>query len=303
MDNLFSSSSLFRNVGSDADEYWADPHGFRAVMRAQVDEMGSFDFRVDMVEGFELGDVGWGLTFATFTTPDGVSIPMRMSSVLCLEGGVWRCILSHNSIPVANEEALGVTLTTTLTALLESLDEEALAPIDSRVGTSALMFTDIEGSTSMSHELGDRKWAAVLGEHDRTIARVAETQGGRVIKTLGDGALIAFDSARHALRAAIDLQRAFAEQPVSVRIGVHCGDVVHSGDDVIGTTVNKAARVTAAASGGQVVVSSVTRELAGESEEFSYGDPFLAELKGIPGIHELVPLLMSPEGRTIPTVA
>jgi ketosteroid isomerase-like protein len=149
MDNLYSRSSLFRNVGSDANEVWNDPADFRGVMRAQLGEMGSFDFEIESVEGFESGDVGWGLTFGTYTTPDGVSVPMRMSSVLVLEGGVWRCVLSHNSIPVANEDALGVTLTTTLAALLDSLDEEALAPIDGRVGTSALMFTDIEGSTSL----------------------------------------------------------------------------------------------------------------------------------------------------------
>jgi adenylate cyclase len=143
----------------------------------------------------------------------------------------------------------------------------------------------------LAHELGDGPWAAVLAEHDRTIAEEVARHGGRVIKTLGDGALVAFDGARSALRTAVALQHAFADQPVSVRIGIHCGDVIHARDDVIGATVNKAARVTAAAAGGQIVVSSVTRELAGESDEFSYGEPFLAELKGIPGIHELVPLL------------
>jgi len=296
--NLYSRSPVFRNVGSDGDEYWDDPEEFQAIVRAQIAEMHPFDFVIDRIEGFELGTVGWGLSLGSYVTSDGTEVPMRMSSVFCLENGVWRCVFAHSSIPVPNEEALGVQLTTTLSALLESLDEDVLAPIEGRVGTSALMFTDIEGSTALAHEMGDDRWAQVLAEHDRTISDVASRHHGRVIKTLGDGALVAFDGARHALRSAVELQAEFAHQPVSVRIGIHCGDVVHSGDDVIGATVNKAARVTAAAGGGQVVVSSVTRELAGDGGEFAYGDPFLAELKGIPGVHELVPLVVAGMGET-----
>jgi adenylate cyclase len=62
--------------------------------------------------------------------------------------------------------------------------------------------------------------------------------------------------------------------------------------DVIGATVHKAARVAAAASGGQIVVSSVVKELVGATSEFAYAEPFMAEMKGIEGLHELTPLQM-----------
>ena len=293
--NLYSRSPAFTSIGSDADELIDDSETLLGILRVQLDEMPSYEYDVERVEAYELGEVAWGLIIVHLRLDNGKTVSMRLTAVFALEDGVWRCVHSHSSIPVPNEEALGVALTTTLTALLESLDAETLAPIEARVGTAALMFTDIEGSTSLAHELGDTEWARLLAEHDRTITEIAGRHGGTVVKTLGDGALVAFGGARPTLRCAGELQAAFAGKPFAVRIGVHAGDVVHAGDDVIGSTVNKAARVAAAAAGGQVIVSAVTRELAGESDEFDYGDPFLAELKGIPGVHELVPLLTGGE--------
>ena len=74
-----------------------------------------------------------------------------------------------------------------------------------------------------------------------------------------------------------------------MRIGVHTGDVIQSQSDYLGLTVNKAARVTAAAEGGQILVSSSTAEMLNYAD-FAFGEPLIVELKGIDGIHTLRPL-------------
>ncbi len=74
-----------------------------------------------------------------------------------------------------------------------------------------------------------------------------------------------------------------------IRVGVHTGDVVQERDDYIGLTVSKAARVTAAAQGGQVLVSSTTAEVV-NSSEVEFGEPLAVELKGLEGVHTLLPL-------------
>ncbi len=203
---------------------------------------------------------------------------------------MWRCVHHHNSVPGASEEVLGVTLTTTLTDLLDSLDADVLAPIGRGEGTATLMFTDIVGSTALAQKMGDGLWTATIEEHNRFILSVVEKHAGTVIKTLGDGALIAFSGVRAALRCALELQAGFAEQPIAVRIGIHAGEVIRTDHDLIGLTVHKAARVAAAAAGGQILVSSIVRQLVGETSEFSFGAPFLADLKGIEGVDKLSPL-------------
>ncbi len=91
----------------------------------------------------------------------------------------------------------------------------------------------------------------------------------------------------------MDIQRATVEAgaPYRIRIGVHAGDVVKTETDVMGFAVNKAARVASAASGGEIVVSSVVKELVGFDPGYSFGESFYAELRGIEGSHELVPVL------------
>ncbi len=81
----------------------------------------------------------------------------------------------------------------------------------------------------------------------------------------------------------MDIQRATVEAgaPYRIRIGVHAGDVVKTETDVMGFAVNKAARVASAASGGEIVVSSVVKELVGFDPGYSFGESFYAELRGI----------------------
>lgn len=291
--NLYSHSLVFRGIGPGADEIW-NAETYTPVLEVQLGELPSFDISVTHIEAYERGDIAWGSALADITLANGRTLSMRYSMVFAIEDGMWRCVHHHNSVPADSREVLGVMLTTTLTDLLDSLDADTLAPIERDEGTATLMFTDIVDSTVLAQKMGDQRWTVMIEEHNRLIVEAAEKCGGTVIKTLGDGALISFGGVRSALRCSISLQAEFAERPFAVRIGIHAGEVVRTEDDVVGVTVHKAARVAAAAVGGQVVVSSIVRQLVGESSEFSFGEPFVAELKGIEGVHELTPLDLGP---------
>ena len=138
-------------------------------------------------------------------------------------------------------------------------------------------------------------WAKIIEWHDTTIRNLVEAGGGTLVKTLGDGAMAAFESVREAARSAFEIQQAFTERTerpaVKIRIGLHVGDVVLTEDDFLGNTVNKAARITAAARGGEIVASSSVRALLGDDPEFGFGEIHMVQLKGIEGAHEIARML------------
>lgn len=133
-------------------------------------------------------------------------------------------------------------------------------------GTVTFLFSDVEGSTRLLQAAADR-WPALLAEHDRILRDAIEGHGGTVVKTEGDGFFAAFASAVDAVAASADAQRALArhEWPAGlapkVRMGLHTGLGLLGGDDYIGIDVHRAARIMAAAHGGQVVLSAATAAL------------------------------------------
>ncbi|MDQ2984101.1 MAG: ABC transporter substrate-binding protein [Actinomycetota bacterium] len=133
-------------------------------------------------------------------------------------------------------------------------------------GTVTFLFTDIEGSTRLVARLGER-YADVLSDHQRILRDAFEANDGREIDTQGDSFFVAFPRARDAVAAAVDGQRALAAHSwpdgteVKVRMGLHTGEPTLGGERYIGLGVHRAARIAAAAHGGQVLLSSVTRGL------------------------------------------
>jgi len=131
-----------------------------------------------------------------------------------------------------------------------------------------ILFTDVEGSTSLTQRLGDAKAREVLRFHKRIIREALKSHGGSEVKTLGDGFMASFSSASAALECAIAMQRAFAqhnesaEEPIRVRIGLNAGEPIEEERDLFGTVVNLAARIAAQAAGGEILVANVVRELA-----------------------------------------
>jgi len=127
-------------------------------------------------------------------------------------------------------------------------------------GTVTLLFTDIEGSTRLLHELGNG-YAAVLAEHRRILRDAFGRHGGIEVDTQGDAFFYAFARADEAVAAAADAQDALAAGPVRVRIGIHTGDPLATDEGYVGIDVHRAARIMSAGHGGQVVVSDETHAL------------------------------------------
>jgi predicted ATPase/class 3 adenylate cyclase len=176
-------------------------------------------------------------------------------------------------------------------------------------GTVTFVFTDIEGSTRLVQTLGEA-WVGALDDHNRLVRRAIEDRGGTVVKTEGDSFFAVFPAAADALVAAADAQRALAAHPwpddsaVRSRIGVHTGTGVLGGDDYVGIDVHRAARIAAAAHGGQTVLSEATAVLAerGIPDELALRDLGKHRLKDlaqpeaifqlvVPGLQEEFPVL------------
>jgi predicted ATPase/class 3 adenylate cyclase len=135
-------------------------------------------------------------------------------------------------------------------------------------GTVTFLFSDIEGSTKLLQKLGDA-YSGLLEAHGRILRSAIQDLGGTEVSTEGDSFFAVFPSPVRAVEAAARIQRSLAEhpfdQPVRVRIGLHTGDGRLGGDNYIGIDVNRAARITGAGHGGQVLLSESTRALVERS--------------------------------------
>jgi class 3 adenylate cyclase len=135
-------------------------------------------------------------------------------------------------------------------------------------GTVTFVFTDIEGSTKLLQELGDG-YAAVASDHRRLVREAFTARGGTEIDTQGDSFFFSFPRARDAVGAAVDAQRALrdhdwpADAGVRVRMGLHTGEPQLGDEGYLGLDVVRAARISAAGHGGQILISETTRALLG----------------------------------------
>ncbi len=131
-------------------------------------------------------------------------------------------------------------------------------------GTVTFLFTDIEGSTGLLHDLGAEGYAEALAEHRRAIRDACRAQGGVEVDTQGDAFFFAFPTAPGALEAASVLTEALAAGSIQVRVGLHTGTPLLTEEGYVGDDVHFAARVGASSHGGQVVLSQATRALVDE---------------------------------------
>lgn len=159
-------------------------------------------------------------------------------------------------------------------------------------GTVTLFFSDIEDSTPLNDRLGDRTWVKVLAAHDRVLRAQIEKYRGQVVKTAGDGFMVAFRDAEAACRAALGIQRDLPRDPtlrrhgpIQVRIGVHTGQVVARDGDYFGRNVAMAARVADLAKGGEVLASDAVREALDDDAAVVLVERDAVVLKGLPGEH------------------
>jgi predicted ATPase/class 3 adenylate cyclase len=125
-------------------------------------------------------------------------------------------------------------------------------------GTVTFLFTDVEGSTRLLHELGPEAYAQALSEHRRVLRKAFERRGGVEVDTQGDAFFVAFPTAPGALAAAHEAKEALA---IPVRMGIHTGTPLLTEEGYVGEDVHKAARIAAAGHGGQVLVSAASAAL------------------------------------------
>lgn len=139
---------------------------------------------------------------------------------------------------------------------------------------ATVLFTDLVGSTELAAELGDSGWRELLLLHDRVVEVEVARHRGRVVKSLGDGALAVFDGPSRALGCALAVREGIGQLGLSVRAGLHTGECeLLPGEDVGGIAIHIAARIAALAVPGEVLASSTVRDL-------TVGSPFRLESRG-----------------------
>jgi class 3 adenylate cyclase len=151
---------------------------------------------------------------------------------------------------------------------------------------ATVLFTDIADSTSTLERIGDAAWRDLLLRYNARMRADLNAYRGREITTTGDGFLATFDSATRAVRCGVAMVRSATELGLSIRVGVHTGEVELIGGNARGVAVHTAARVMSVASGGEVLVTATTRDLV-EGSGLSLTDAGAHELKGLSGLRQV----------------
>src|SRR5262245_8362146 len=153
-------------------------------------------------------------------------------------------------------------------------------------GTVTFLFTDVEGSTRLLHELGAETYAEALAEHRRVVRKACASEGAAEVDTQGDAFFFAFPTAPGALNAALAFTDVLASGAIRVRVGLHTGTPLLTDEGYVGTDVHRAARIAGAGHGGQVLVSASTASLA-EHELIDLGEHRLKDLSAPERIYQL----------------
>ena len=191
---------------------------------------------------------------------------------------------------IMRKDGFGAAVRTSIEDLADWAEVERpdLARLSSS-GKMVILFSDIEESTALNERMGDRAWVRLLGRHDKVVRRHVKKHSGYVVKSQGDGFMMAFAQPEEAVRCSMDVQRALRRLPnkIRVRMGIHMGKSVRRGDDLFGRNVAMAARVAGEAEGGEVLVSEVVRDALSGVDDIAFDDGRDAELKGFNGTHRL----------------
>lgn len=155
-------------------------------------------------------------------------------------------------------------------------------------GIVCIMFTDLVGSTQMTHERGDYGAQEIVRIHNAIVRSALAGHHGREVKHTGDGIMASFSSAANAVRAAMQIRESLGEHnaradalPVRVRMGLNAGEAVQEEDDFFGTTVQLSARVCDKADEGEIFVTDNVRELS-KGQGIGFDDAGQYEMKGVP---------------------
>jgi len=238
------------------------------------------------------------------TTIDGLPVDgptaTRAGSVVKI-GDTRIEIGTSSSAPARTASPMRTTIDTTETgrssidavadAVVEDLSVQVLGAAADEPGTLTVVFGDIESSTALAIALGDSAWLDLLRRHDALVRAHVNAHGGRIVKHQGDGYMLCFRSAHSAIFCAIGIQRDLArsewcaDYEFRERMGMHTGEVVmDDSGDLFGKHVVVAARIAALADGGEILVSSLVRQIAEPRGTVTFVSPRDVELRGISGV-------------------
>ena len=209
---------------------------------------------------------------------------------MLLSGGREAVKTMWQTANIIRKEGFGAAVRSSIEDLadwaeVERPDLARLAPD----GNVAILFSDIEESTALNERIGDRAWVRLIGNHDKMFRRHVKNNHGHVVKSQGDGFMVAFAEPAQAVRCSVDVQRALRKRPngIRVRIVIHAGKSVRRGDDLFGRNVAMAARVAGQADGGETLVSESVRDAVTDVDDIAFDDGRDVELKGFSGKHRL----------------
>jgi class 3 adenylate cyclase len=151
---------------------------------------------------------------------------------------------------------------------------------------ATVLFTDIVESTTRVAKIGDRRWRRILEAHDHSVRSHVAEHGGRVLKSMGDGYLATFERPAGAIRCGRAMRHDAKSLGLQVKVGIHTGECERIGNDVAGLAVHIGARVMAKASPGEVLATSVVRDLVVGSG-IKFAERGAHELRGVPGVWTL----------------
>jgi adenylate cyclase len=220
-----------------------------------------------------------------------------------LSGGREAVKTVWNTANLMRKEGFGAAVRSSIEDLADWAEVER--PDLARVtpdGRVVILFSDIEESTALNERIGDRAWVKLISSHDKLISGLVQRRSGHVVKSQGDGYMIAFARAEQAVRCGIDVQHALHKEAehkrheeIRVRIGIHMGRSVRRGDDLFGRNVAMAARVAAEALGGQILVSEPVRNALTNCDDIRFDEGHDVELKGFSGRYRLFAVETEPD--------
>ena len=212
-----------------------------------------------------------------------------------ISGGRGAVKTVWNTANVMLKEGFGAAVRSSIEDLADWAEVER--PDLARVtpdGRVVILFSDIEESTALNERIGDRAWVRLISSHDKLVSGLVKRRSGHVVKSQGDGFMIAFARAEQAVRCGIDLQDELHKDAkrkrhaeIRVRIGIHMGRSVRRGDDLFGRNVAMAARVAAQAVGGEILVSQSVRDALSDCADIRFDEGRDVELKGFSGSYRL----------------
>jgi class 3 adenylate cyclase len=225
---------------------------------------------------------------------------LRLLAAIGKAGAAGGARTSGGDAVVRGHADSGAARMTSIDVVADSVGKESkkVAKLAADGGTITIVFSDIESSTEMAMKLGDTAWFDVLGEHNEIIRRNLAQYDGTEIKSQGDGFMLTFPSARSAMLCMIDIQTELARRakehdvPIKIRIGLHTGEAIVDADgDLFGKHIIMAARIANLAEGGQILASSITKEITSSRGDLQFGEAREVTLKGIEGsysVHEVI---------------